>query len=452
MKKIKPMTILFFLLFSCTLFAQDKCLEGDCKNGYGVYQWERGDKYEGNFLNGKFEGEGIYYWANGNKHTGLWNVGKRHGEGMHTTTDGVVTTGVWNRGYIIKTSQSIETSKKQFAATSAADRSIDTRIGCVKGDCRNGTGTFVWEGLGRYEGAFKNNKKNGFGVFYWLDKGQYTGDWLDGKRHGEGVYQFPDFTTIGGIWENGQLKERNDELHIEVELFGDDMPEVPPRRTALVIGNADYETKPLLHAKNDADAIATTLEELGFEVTHHTDLDQESMKKIIKAYGKDLREKGGVGVFYFAGHGVQTNGKNYLIPVKSDIQYVGDIPSKTVNLNHILNELRRNKKDFNIVILDAAHSNPLSYYNSVSSGFAPRVIVPAGTLIAYSASPGSVASVDDNGNGLYAQELIKMLNEKDLRVEKMFEQVRANVRMLSEGAQIPWERSSMEGELYLRSN
>ncbi len=446
MKKIRPIITVFFLFLSCMLFAQDKCMKGDCINGYGVYQWADGQRYEGSFLNGKFEGEGTYYWANGNKHAGLWNVGQRHGKGIHTTADGVVTTGVWNHGYIIKTSQSIETAKSQPMTTSAADRKISTKTGCIKGDCHNGSGTFVWEGLGRYEGSFKDDKKNGFGTFYWLDKGKYSGDWLDDKRHGEGIYQFPDLTTVSGVWENGQIKEKFDNMQMpDVETVEEDALK---RRTALVIGNADYETTPLPHSKNDADAIAATLSELGFEVTHHSNLDQQKMEKAIKAYGKDLKEKGGTGLFYFAGHGVHFDDKNYLIPVGADIQYIDDIPSKAVNLTNILVELRRYKKDINIVILDAAHSNPLSYYNLVSSGFAPTVILPAGTFVAYSASPGSIASKGEDEKGLYAQELIKMLGTKDLTIEEVFKKVRSNVRKLSEGAQIPWEGSSIEGAFY----
>jgi len=111
MKKTKSIITLFFLLTTCMLFAQDKCVEGDCENGKGVYQWADGDKYEGHFLNGEFDGEGTYYWASGKVHTGFWNMGRRHGKGRHTTADGIITTGTWNYGYIVKTSQNIEVAK-----------------------------------------------------------------------------------------------------------------------------------------------------------------------------------------------------------------------------------------------------------------------------------------------------------------------------------------------------
>jgi len=175
------------------------------------------------------------------------------------------------------------------------------------------------------------------------------------------------------------------------------------------------------------------------------------MKRAIRDFGATLSDHGGTGLFYYAGHGLQANGNNYMVPVNADIRKEQDIEFEAVDIGRLLVELDYAKNDMNIVILDACRDNP--YENDFRSGdsgggLAPVYRTPSGTFIAYSTAPGSVAADGENENGLYTQELLKAIVKPGLRIEDVFKQVRAEVRKKSNNNQIPWENSSIEGDFY----
>ena len=169
-------------------------------------------------------------------------------------------------------------------------------------------------------------------------------------------------------------------------------------RVALVIGNASYEKIPLKNSVNDATAMANKLESLGFQVIKITDADLTSMKKKIREFGEILTKTKGVGMFYYAGHGIQYKGDNYLLPVGAAIEKEADIEFEAIDIGRVLVEMSSAKNNLNIVILDACRDNPfasMSRSMSSSNGLTSIDRAPSGTFIAYATSPGSVASDGD---------------------------------------------------------
>lgn len=198
-------------------------------------------------------------------------------------------------------------------------------------------------------------------------------------------------------------------------------------RTALIIGNGAYADAPLRNPPHDAADMAAELRTLGFEVLSHTNLDQNGMKRAIRDFGAKLRAKGGVGLFYYAGHGVQVRGVNYLIPVGAKVNSEEEVEYESVEAGLVLSQMDSAKNSMNIVILDACRNNPFARsYRSADKGLA-SIDAPAGTLIAYSTAPGSVASDGSGRNGLYTQELLKQMRASGMSIEDVFKQVRISV-------------------------
>jgi formylglycine-generating enzyme required for sulfatase activity len=224
-------------------------------------------------------------------------------------------------------------------------------------------------------------------------------------------------------------------------------PSNPEQKTALVIGNGAYDVSPLQNPVNDARSVAIVLRGIGFDVTERENLDQKSMKQEIQNFGETL-QKGGVGIFYFAGHGMQVDGRNYLMPVGAKIEHEKQVEYEAVDAGAVLAEMEHARNRMNIVILDACRDNPFGRsFRSNIQGLA-SIDAPSGTLIAYATAPGSVASDGDDGNGVYTKALVKYMQSPGLKVEDVFKRVRTDVRQVTDGKQTPWESSSLEGDFY----
>lgn len=219
------------------------------------------------------------------------------------------------------------------------------------------------------------------------------------------------------------------------------------RRVALVIGNTAYQTAPLKNPVNDARAVAQALSELGFEVTSRENLSQNDMKRAIRAFGEKARNSS-VRLVYYAGHGMQVNGENYLIPVDASFRNEQEVEYEAVNAGFVLAQMEDTGNSLNIVILDACRNNPFARnFRSMTRGLA-AINAPSGTLIAYATAPGSVASDGEGSNGLYTQELLRHLRTPGINVEEVFKRVRIGVRDKTHGKQTPWEASSLTGDFY----
>ena len=220
-------------------------------------------------------------------------------------------------------------------------------------------------------------------------------------------------------------------------------------RVALVIGNSNYKSAPLRNPVNDARAIADKLQGLGFKVTLKLDQNQRSMAEAIRVFGNQLKA-GGAGLFYYAGHGMQVRGRNFLIPVDADIQNEDEVPYRSVDANEVLSKMETAKNRLNLMILDACRNNPFSRkFRSSSQGLA-QMDAPSGTLVAFATAPGSVASDGTGKNGIYTQHLLASLGQPGVPVEQLFKRVRVGVMKDTRNAQVPWEASSLVGDFYFK--
>jgi hypothetical protein len=225
-------------------------------------------------------------------------------------------------------------------------------------------------------------------------------------------------------------------------------PTTNSKRIALVIGNGAYASAPpLKNPPNDARDMAATLKTLGFDVMSGVNLNQRDMKRLIREFGLKLKN-GGSGLFYYAGHGVQSKGRNYLIPVDANIQSEAEVEDSGVDAALVLNFMDDAQNGLNIVILDACRNNPFARsFRSATDGLA-QIDAPTGTLIAYATAPGRVASDGAGQNGLYTSELLKQMQTPGVSITDVFMRVRAEVMKQTGNKQVPWEASSLVGSFY----
>jgi carboxyl-terminal processing protease len=237
-------------------------------------------------------------------------------------------------------------------------------------------------------------------------------------------------------------------------------------RIALVIGNGAYRGAPLRNPVNDAQAVASELKALGFLVILRENATQREMLDGLREFSQRA-SKSQVRLLFYAGHGVQIKGRNYLIPVDAEVQSEDDIPLKSADVTEILERLGTLANGVNLIVLDACRNNPFSLapaqladsrrfrtrgLGPQSGGLAP-VQAPSGTLIAFSTAPGSVA-IDNplQKNSVYTKHLLAHLRTPGLAIERLFKQVRVAVAQETQQQQVPWETSSLIGEFCFRAD
>jgi hypothetical protein len=222
------------------------------------------------------------------------------------------------------------------------------------------------------------------------------------------------------------------------------------RRVALIIGNDAYKgMKPLDTAVNDARAMAAELKGLGWETTVKLNAGRREMNGAMADFGEHLAG-GAVGLFYFAGHGIEASGQNFLVPVDAVVEREADLTSEAVDAGRLVQAMKAAKNRLNIVILDACRDNPLKG-RSGSRGLAVVPASGAGLFLAYAAGPGEKAEDGaKGGNGVFTAELVKALREPGLRIEDVFKKATAGVRTRTAGKQVPWVQASIEGDFYFR--
>jgi len=224
------------------------------------------------------------------------------------------------------------------------------------------------------------------------------------------------------------------------------------QRFALVIGNGNYSQLPKLqNPRNDAQDISRSLTKLGFSADLVLDADQQTMESKIVDFGKKL-SAGGVGLFYYAGHGIQSKGRNYLIPANANLRSEKDLRYKTVDVGQVLSEMENANNGFNIVILDACRNNPLaSQFRSASRGLS-RINAPRGTFVAFATGPGMAAEDGQGRNGTFTKYFLSALKISNIPIEQTFKMVLKNVDLETHGRQTPWVSSSFTGDFYFNSS
>jgi Caspase domain len=223
-------------------------------------------------------------------------------------------------------------------------------------------------------------------------------------------------------------------------------------RIALIIGNSAYPgSMALANPSNDAKDMAATLRNMGFGVIEVIDSDRAKMLEAIERAGKNLAGKQGIGMLFYAGHGLQLDWRNYMVPVDAKLNSAADVPKQAVDIEAVMSVFKSSGNRMNIVVLDACRDNPFADGKAASGkGLAPQD-APTGTFLAYATAPGNVAQDGTGKNGLYTGFLLQELQKPTARIEDVFKRVRFSVRKASEGAQIPWETTSLEDDFVFNS-
>jgi caspase domain-containing protein len=224
---------------------------------------------------------------------------------------------------------------------------------------------------------------------------------------------------------------------------------VKSQRLALVIGNAAYRDAPLPNAANDAADMTKALEASGFVVIRRDNATLKDMHLALREFGDKLGRQA-TGLVYFAGHGMQVRGRNYLVPVDADIAREDEAAFAALDLGAVMDKLDSAKNPVNIVILDACRNNPFGDRLKLSARGLAQVDAPSGTLIAFATAPGSTAADGAGRNGLYTQYLVRNIERPGIPIEEVFKAVRVGVRTDSRGQQIPWESTSLESAFMFR--
>jgi uncharacterized caspase-like protein len=234
------------------------------------------------------------------------------------------------------------------------------------------------------------------------------------------------------------------------------------RKLALVIGNGGYRNGPLKNPVGDAKAVADSLRVLGFDVTLRTDASLAEMLESMRQFSVRAADAA-VRLLFFAGHGLQHRGRNYLLPVDADIKGEDDVAGRSADVGELIDRLGRVQHGINIVILDACRNNPFSggevlgpdgrrlRFRGIATKGLAAIDAPAGTMVAFSTAPGGVALDNpQEPHSLYTKHFIQHVQTPGLPIELLFKQVRVSVARDTQRMQVPWESSSLTGEFCFR--
>jgi uncharacterized caspase-like protein len=244
-------------------------------------------------------------------------------------------------------------------------------------------------------------------------------------------------------------------LTAAIVVMGAQAPAAAEKRVALVIGNSAYQhTAPLKNPSNDATDMAAELRQLGFDVIDGTDLTKDEMELRVRAFADKLIGAD-VGLFFYAGHGLQVDGRNFLAPVDAKLKSDTDLDFEAVELNLVLKQLERNSR-IAIVFLDACRDNPLatvlaqtSRSLEVGRGLA-RIDRAVGMMIAFSTQPGNVALDGQGRNSPFTGALLRHIATEGSSINDVMIDVRNDVLKATDGKQVPWENSSLTGQFFFK--
>jgi len=374
-------------------------------------------------------------------------------------------------------------------------------------------GTRIYTEGSKYTGEFRAMAREGFGALQYSDGKIYIGEWKNNQRNGEGVlYSNLGEVLSSGFWSydrfnsqysldinkfsfNSQLltlpqrapeydpvksereritteldaeRKKRQELQAELdrvkELAESRLTDRPrpqtaqraERRVALVIGNAQYKSSPLENSVNDATDIDQALRRFGFQTTFLRNASLSQMREATRRFADQLTNAD-VALIYFAGHGIESKNKNYMIPVNADLKFEYELADQAYDAGAWLEMLEmiksNNAERVNIVILDACRNNNLIGSRSLNRGLA-RMDAPTGTFLSYSTAPGKVAADGSRGerNSPFTKNLLRAMQQPGQPIEEVFKEVRRNVTRETNGAQVPWESTSLTGFFSFRQS
>lgn len=433
----------------------------------GTLTFADGESYSGEFRRDKFHGRGVQTLANGQVYTGDFVGGQREGQGVIT----------WPNG--------------------------DRFSGGFRAGKRNGPGTFTWASGARFVGQYQDDTAQGVGTYATPSGERFVGEYRQGKRSGQGIEYRPDGSVNrSGLWEAGVLKSafaiepgrfpfgalesagapgtapaigslipssagsaassRAELQRPAVQASLTSPPEEPSpavaarpeRRVALIIGNSAYKTHPLVNPAHDATDLDTALRGLGFKTTLLRDATIAQMRSATRLFAEDAASSD-VALIFFAGHGIESKGRNFLVPVSADIKHEYELEDQAYDAGRWLEMLEgirgSNRQRVNIVILDACRNNALARsWRSSGTGLA-RMDAPTGTFVAFATAPGKVAlDGDRQRNSPFTKNLLRAIQTPDLPIELMFKEVRRLVLEETRNQQVPWDNSSLVGDFVFR--
>lgn len=241
---------------------------------------------------------------------------------------------------------------------------------------------------------------------------------------------------------------------LSIATFGLLAAEQDLRRYALVVGNKSYASAPLKNAGNDANAMADNLTELGFRVSLVEDVNLADLALEVQQFYADVKRdknKDKLALVYYAGHAIQVNHNNYIVPLGLQFDTHQQFIEGLYKIGDLFTEINNFSSLQSIIILDACRNNPFENHviaddGSMSRGLAP-IKAPSNTLIAFATEPGGVAADGKRKNGIYTKHLLRHIN-KHISVEEMFKKVRSGVAKETRNRQIPWEHSSLLNEVF----
>lgn len=388
------------------------------QNGQGTLEdHNSGERYIGEFVDNEMTGNGVLYHADGSKEEGTFKNGKLSTQKTEdvSVAKPIVTWLAPSQGDMSTTSSKLAV---KLCVTSKAN---------------------IEEVTVTVNGVVKAKKANrGFTVV--SSQCDYTFEYEIDLEPGQNEIKAM-VRNAGGTTTTGSR-------HVTLNKSDNVSSE---KRLALVIGNGAYQhIGALNNPSNDAKLMGETLGSLGFETMVYTDLSQNEMITKIREFGNKLTEQKAVGLFFYAGHGLQVNGENYLVPITANITKEQDVELECVNLKRVLGEMEYAQNDLNIIILDACRNNPFANVRAINTGGLAAVNAPRGTFIAFATSPGNVASDGSGNNGLYTEQLVKEISQPGTKIEDVFKKVRSRVYEISQQQQIPWENSSIFGDFYFK--
>jgi len=219
-------------------------------------------------------------------------------------------------------------------------------------------------------------------------------------------------------------------------------------KIALIIGNAAYPESQLDNPVNDAEAIGEKLKRLGFETILRTDATNKVMEEALADFASNLATRD-VALFFFAGHGMQIDGRNYLTAINTNFGREIDAKYSSIPLDKVIEPMENGSNKTDIIILDACRTNPYErrWRGVDSRGLAP-VYAPKGMIIGYATSPGQVAYDGDGHNGAYTDAFLRHVSTPDITIEDLFKRVRNTLSSSTHGRQISWEHTSLMGDFY----
>jgi hypothetical protein len=351
----------------------------------------------------------------------------------------------------------------------------DKYVGEFRDGKANGQGTATYANSDKYVGEFRDDKPRGQGEFTFLNGNKWIGEVLDSTL-GRGVLHFPNGSQVdtfplseaqithATIVRDRLTQERESMLAEakEHERQQAPQPQRPQavlrneRRLALIIGNSNYKVSPLDNPANDATDIAESLKKFGFQTTLVRNATLGQMREATRKFADQL-PSADVALIYFAGHGIEANRKNYMIPVNADLKFEYELADQGYDAGiwlEMLESIKSNNADrVNIVILDACRNNSLIGARNLGRGLG-KMDAPSGTFLAYSTAPGKVAADGGRGerNSPFTKHLLRAMQQPNQPIEEVFKEVRRNVGKETNGAQVPWESTSLTGFFTFRQS